>query len=230
MSIDLKKLEIRKEQVINLTKSLGIENEKAEVVLALDFSGSMSGLFSNGAIQELIERILPLALKFDDDGKIPVYLFSNSFIKVKQSVTLQDIDGIAQRIYSSYSNYMSGTSYAPVIDAIVSDYKPGLFKSKLDIPVYVIFITDGSNSDVEQAKKAIRNASSYGIFFQTVGIGSSSFPMLETLDTLSGRKIDNANFFAAKNLSTISDSTLYNQLLFEFPSFIKEARTQGLIK
>ena len=42
--------------------------------------------------------------------------------------------------------------------------------------------------------------------------------------------IDNANFFAIDNLSSISEQELYDQMIQEFPSWIKEAKLKNIIK
>lgn len=46
------------------------ERIPAQVGLNIDVSGSMSDLFKSGAVQAALERILPVALYFDDDGRI----------------------------------------------------------------------------------------------------------------------------------------------------------------
>jgi len=46
---------------------------------------------------------------------------------------------------------------------------------------------------------------------------------------LQGRNIDNANFFKVQDLASKTDDDLYNLLLTEFPSFVKEARSKNLI-
>lgn len=243
--MDQNKLDLRKQIVLDLKKDLNITNEKAQVVLALDFSGSMSSLYSNGSVQELLERLLPLALQFDDNGSIDFFLFHDGVIP-EEDITLKSIDGLANKVRSRHS--MGGTNYAPVINDIVNKFAGslvskakgflgGLFgkssttveKTKLEHPVYVIFITDGVNDDKSDAELAIRNASNNGIFFQFVGIGGASFPFLEKLDDLSGRVIDNANFFKTPDLSKVSDQDLYRLLLTEFPSFISAARSKGMI-
>lgn len=237
MNNSTSKIDLRKQIVLDLKKKIGLDGQKAQVYLALDFSGSMTGLYNNGSVQELIERILPLGLAFDDNGEVDFYLFHDSFIKMKENITLSNVNGyINNKVINKYR--MGGTSYAPVINDIVSQFAAkkgfmGFGKSDsktLEYPVYVIFITDGHNSDVSAAEKAMRDASSCGVFFQFVGIGSSSFPFLEKLDNLSGRNIDNANFFKVDNLNRKSDDDLYALLLHEFPSFIREARQKNMIK
>jgi len=232
--IDLNKLNTRKDFVIELKKNIGLDGQKAQVVLALDYSGSMSQLYGNGSVQSLVERLMPIAMAFDDNQEIDFYLFENGSRKMKENITLSNLDGYIQnKIIGKYQ--MGGTSYSPVINDIVKEFgtaKAGWFSKSepLAYPVYVIFITDGENGDRAQAEKAITEASKTGVFFQFVGIGASSFSFLEKLDTLSGRFIDNANFFKVRDLSTMSDDDLYKFLLFEFPMFITQARSKNLIK
>lgn len=246
--LDLKKqtLDLRKNKVLDLKKSKGITDQKAAVVLALDFSGSMDSLYRSGKVQELVERILPLGLAFDDNGEVDFYLFHDGFIKMKENITLQNVFGYIQnKVLGKYS--MGGTRYAPIINAIVEEFgnvrkvKTGGFmgfgskestvsNEPLDYPVYVIFITDGANGDRADAERAIREASKQGIFFQFIGIGYETFDFLQKLDGLSGRFLDNANFFKVDDLARKTDDDLYALLLAEFPGWIPQAKSKGLIK
>lgn len=252
-TIDLeKKLDLRKGMVLDLKKKKGMENQQAQVVFALDFSGSMSHLYGSGAVQELAERILPLGLAFDDNGEVDFYLFHHEKIKLPENITRQNVaDYINKNVINRYQ--MGGTNYSPIINQIVKDFggevpenipeKKGFFgkvfgsnktvdnnKPKFDLPVYVIFITDGECMDKEEAEFAIKNASKYGIFFQFIGIGNSSFSFLEKLDNMSGRTVDNANFFKVQSISTKSDEELYALLLNEFPGWVGEAKRLQIIK
>jgi hypothetical protein len=100
----------------------------------------------------------------------------------------------------------------------------------LDYPVYVMFVTDGDNHDPEEAERVIREASNHGIFWQFIGVGNSSFSFLDELDNLKGRRLDNANFFHVNDLERITDDELYDRMLGEFPSWIPQAKAQGMIK
>ena len=258
MDINLaKQINLRKKIVFDLKKKIGLENQKAQVVLCLDNSGSMDHLFRNGKVQTLIERLIPLGLTFDDNGEVDFYLFSTNYNKIGETLTTSNLQGyINNKIYGKYN--MGGTNYAPVIKAITEEmcahnhsivenvlekaigFMSGLFgKKKTEVsvktnnpqePIYVIFVTDGDNSDHEETKKEVIKASHYGIFFQFVGIGSSSFNFLNELDTMEGRFIDNANFFSCNNIESETDDSLYAKLLGEFPSWITLARNKGLIK
>ena len=59
MAINLEKINLQKEQVIDLKKKAGIgSRSQAQVVLALDFFFFFSSLYNNGTVQKTVERIL----------------------------------------------------------------------------------------------------------------------------------------------------------------------------
>jgi len=267
LSKELKqKIDLSKKEAENVISSLGIGNQKAQVILALDISGSMSDLLEKGKVQSAIERILPLALNFDDDGSVDFFLFNDKAFVHPNKISLANIEDFIKREVLSKYGY-GGTYYAPVINKIRKNLGKDIKKSysKLEKPkdlyglfnlfsffeflkknpnkslisdekinpakqpAYVIFLTDGDNSDHKQAEEVIREASHEEIFWQFVGIGSSSFGFLEKLDNLDGRYIDNANFFQINDLDKINDNELYSRLLNEFPSWLKLARDKNII-
>lgn len=239
MAIDTFKITERKKLVIDTKKNLGIPDQKAQVILALDYSGSMSDLYRKGIVQDTVERILPIALGFDDDGTVDTYIFENDCNRIPEGATVKNLDGYVQNKILNGGYRMAGTSYAPIINQIVADFgakKKGGFlgmgskPGTSEIPVYVIFITDGENDDKVATEDAIREAANYGIFFQFVGIGNERFNFLTKLDDLSGRTVDNADFFKVSDLQGLSDTDLYSNLMNEFPSWIKAARSANLIK
>ena len=99
------------------------------------------------------------------------------------------------------------------------------------VPYYAIVVTDGDCHPIDRAKtiQALIEASKYGIFFQFIGIGSADFSFLEQLDTMEGRYIDNANFFAIENIDKISDDELYSSLMAEFSGWIGLAKSKNVI-
>ena len=66
-----------------------LTNVTARVGLILDISGSMRTLYKNGTVQKVVERILAVASKFDDDGALDVWVYDNEFSRLK-SVTERD--------------------------------------------------------------------------------------------------------------------------------------------
>lgn len=197
----------------------------------------MDPLYKNGFVQRLLERLVPLAMQFDDNGEMELYIFQNNCQRHKNNVTLANFDGFVNReVYGKYN--FGGTYYAPAFKMITEEYAPetkkgffgfGKSSNTAKDPAYVIFITDGDNSDRENATRQIIEASKSPIFFQFVGIGNATFDYLDQLDVMKGRFVDNANFFQANDLDKMSDEELYERMLSEFPSYIDLAKNLGIL-
>lgn len=215
-TIDLTK---KKEEVhsICLTKK-PLNGLKAQVGLVLDFSGSMSDLYYNGTVQSVIENTLPLAMEFDDNNQMEVWIFDTGYHRLPD-INLQNYQGYVKReILGKYN--MGYTNYAPVIHDVVKTYK------NAKLPSYVLFITDGNNDDQTKTTKIITEAAKLPIFWQFVGIGNARFTYLEKLDNLTGRYVDNADFFEVRNVKDVT----YKQLLNEFPGWLQNERVKAMLK
>lgn len=225
MSIDLHK------RVVELSKKAafaanqhGISEQRVQVVLVLDISKSMHGLYHGGIMQRVIERILGLALNFDDDGSIDLLLFGSAAYRLPP-VTLEQIDGYVARVILSQYKIIEATCYAPALELLKSSYS-----APQTHPVLVIFLTDGGNSDRRQSEQLLREMSKAPMFIQFVGIGKEDFPFLQKLDELSGRVVDNAGFMTVNDINAIRDLELYNRLLSEFPTWLRAARSAGIVR
>lgn len=227
-------------KLIDLTKKAAVVlkdkqifGEKAQIAVALDISGSMSALYSNGTVQELTDRLLGIGLNMDLDKSIDVYAFGEKSHEVG-TATESNHQGFVSNMTRKY-RLEGGTNYGGVMKKIIDNSgkkKGGFFSKKelADVPTLVFFITDGDNSDKALAEKLIKDASNQAIFWQFVGVGRAGFNFLQKLDDLKGRFLDNADFFKVSDLSKVSDEDLYNNLLNEFPQWIKDVRNKGILK
>ena len=220
----LQKISLRKDKVVSLQKSNPILDTKARVALVLDYSGSMNHYFEDGTVQSVIERLIPLALTFDDNGVLDFWIFQDKCYRLK-GVTLNNFYGLSKRIMKQYP--MGGTCYAPVMQDVDKFY---MKKEPAPIVNYVIFITDGDNSDKSETTDILTKMAKHPIFFQFIGIGNEDFPYLKKLDDLSGRYVDNADFFKVEDINTMSDDDLYSKLFTEFPSWLKLNEVQEMLK
>ena len=221
MVIDMSKhAENLNKVLIDMSKDSKIDMSKhiARVALAMDYSGSMSTLFNNGSVQETITRLLPIALKFDDNGELESWLFSDSYDRL-DAVTINNYKKYVRNVMFESRMSMGGTNYAPVLRNIVQYYKD---IEPSEIPAYIIFITDGENWDERETDKIIRELSKYNMFVQFVGIGNESFSYLRKLDNLSGRQSDNTGFTAVKDMNRMSDTELYNELLRQYVAWLNK--------
>ncbi|MFD2168690.1 vWA domain-containing protein [Tumebacillus lipolyticus] len=198
----------------------------AKVGLVLDISGSMRNFYKNGTVQQVVERILAVASQFDDDGSLDVWVYDNEFSRLP-AVTEKDFIGyVNNHILNDESIHKFGRNDEPQVMAdVLQKY---VKEEPSDLPVFLVFINDGGCK--AGIKKFIVESSSQPIFWQFVGIGDSNFDVLRKLDTMEGRVVDNANFFHFDNIETVSDEQLYDQLLDEFPMWLKEAKAKRILR
>ena len=232
-----KKLETKSPRLVRLAKKASVSLTKnkldtleAAVAFVLDASGSMSGQFSKGNVQSVLDRIAVLAAQFDDDGEMDVWGFGEKHKKYP-NVTLDNLDNYIQAIRgsgkrSAWENLpgLGGTNNEPPVMEEIVDY----FKYS-KIPVYVVFITDGGISKTRAIKDAIRRSANYPIFWKFVGLGGSSYGILKNLDDFTDRRVDNTHFFAMDNFGSISDEKLYDNLLLEFRPWVDEIKNMGIL-
>lgn len=204
--------------LIDMSKGSKIDMTKhtARVALAMDYSGSMDWLYDNGSVQETISRLLPIALRFDDNGELESWLFSNGSERLK-AVNADNYSSYVKKVMKKAHMYMGGTNYAPVLKEMVTYYKD---IEPSEIPAFIIFITDGENSDVSATNAIIKELSEYNIFVQFIGIGDEDFDYLKSLDDMKGRKHDNTGFTAVKDMNKMSDEQLYTEILRQYKDWL----------
>lgn len=223
----IKQIDLRKQVLIDLTKDTPLEAAVSRVALVLDFSGSMQNLYRSGKMQEAIERILPLSLKFDDNGELEFWIFwdgRHGFERLPE-VTLDNFYGLTDNLLKEYR--FGGTDYAPVLRDV---YKKYIKESPMNIPTYVLFITDGECYDEAETTAELIKGSHHPVFLQFIGIGDEDFEFLSHLDEMEGRYVDNANFFHINQLSSMSDSELYSKLLQEYPQWLEYPEVKAMLK
>ena len=188
--------------MVSLAKPIKVQLEKkrltdcvAKVALVMDISGSMSGSYGNGTVQEIVNKVLPLAVQFDDDGELDFWYYGSRCQRM-DSVNLYNYENA---VPETWSNLMASLGYGnnepDVMQEVIDEYQYS------EIPAYVIFVTDGGVCQEKQIKKLLKTASDFPIFWQFVGVSGSNYGVLKRLDDMKGRRIDNADFFALDDFS-----------------------------
>lgn len=171
--------------MVSLVKKAGITLEKkglsehrARVALCLDISGSMHRLYQQGKVQQLCERILALAVQFDDDGVCDVFTFGTGGYE-EGPLDLRNHQGWVQQLLGRRS-LEGGTNYNLAMQAVRRHYFPdggGGQRSAARpdrLPVYVMFVTDGQTTDEHGTRNQVRWSSYEPLFWQFMAIGRSS--------------------------------------------------------
>jgi len=208
----------------------------AQIILAIDFSYSMSERYRNREVQELVERALALALAgLDDDGEIQVFFFDDRSYK-PITVNASNYTTVVDDFVRTHS--MGGTDYLPTIRDILKLTTTGtgmLKKGKAmahpdNPPVFVLFITDGQTGNQDQIRHAIYTSADKSVFWQFLGLGYVP-AFLEELDQMQGRFLDNANVADCNDSKALSDEAFYKLVTQEFfPKYLPAARAKGILK
>ena len=217
-------------ELISLVKPLVFELKKknlettvAKVGLVLDISGSMVPRFKNGTVQSIVNKTLPLAVQFDDDGELDFWFYGTT-ARQMNSVNLKNYTKAVPDDWKHLMMELGGRNNEPVVmRMVVDEYKD------TKIPAYVLFITDGGVNNKKEIRNIITEASHLPIFWQFVGVGGKNYGVLENLDTMTGRYVDNAGFFALDDFMKVSNEELYARLLEEFPAWLEAIRIKGMI-
>ncbi|WP_405136211.1 vWA domain-containing protein [Nocardia sp. NBC_01388] len=224
-------LNMRKQEVAKVLLTKGANGIGARVVLVIDKTGSMSREYASGVVHRVVERMVPVATQLDDDGQLESYLYGKSFAKLP-NVTVADAEAWCET-FIHMSGKHGGINYGkiggvndelPIMTEVLKSLRPG------DAPTLVLFFTDGGFSKRTQIAALMRDASRYPVFWQFIGLGHSGFGILHELDTLDGRVVDNAGFFAVGDIDRMTDAQLYAQLLNEFPDWLRAARAANILR
>ncbi|MFH8587319.1 vWA domain-containing protein [Streptomyces celluloflavus] len=208
----------------------GLATQRAIVYLVLDRSGSMRNYYKDGTVQHLAEQALGLSAHLDD-GTVPVVFFSTD-VDGTADLDLANHQGRIEELHAGLG-HMGRTNYHWAITEVVDHYK----KSGATAPAFVIFQTDGAPTSKPAAEKALCEAAGLPVFWQFIGFGdpdAKGFDFLRKLDDLTvpdRRAVDNAGFFhAGRDPRSLSADEFYQQLMVEFPEWLAEARTAGVLK
>lgn len=118
-------IDLKKKVGIVLAKRNVSENIMAQVGVAFDITGSMQNLYMNGTVQSLAERLLAVALRFDDNGNLDAWSFCHGS---------DELPGVTEQNYANYVkkelidgniDKWGGTSFAPVLEGIEKFYFGG---------------------------------------------------------------------------------------------------------
>jgi uncharacterized protein YegL len=228
MSVDMAKVERQAPELVSVVKAAQVNMEKkgltdhtARVFLVMDTSGSMDGRYRNGSVQQMAERALVLGLNFDDNGAVEII----GFDEVATTMGEMDLDNF--RSMFSGVNLGYGTSYARAMNAV----RAIIEEDKTTMPCYVMFVTDGQPQDPQPTRDALIASSTEPIFWQFMAVGGDDddFSFLQSLDTLDGRRIDNANFFAVKDPKSLTDDQFFAKMMAEYPLWIDGAKAIGIL-
>lgn len=224
-------LDLRKKEVAKVLLTKGAGDLRARVLLVIDKTGSMSDEFQAGLVHRVVERMVPVAIQLDDDGSMECYMYAKSFFQLPDLQVGELEQWMATYIHMTGTH--GGIDYRsigfvndeiPIMEEVISTL------GRSTLPTLVLFFTDGGFSKKKQIINLMKDAAKLPAFWQFVGIGRNNFGVLEKLDEMSGRVVDNAGFFPVTDIDRVDDAELYRRLLSEFPDWIRAARAAGILR
>ncbi|MBU3146203.1 VWA domain-containing protein [Clostridium sp. CF012] len=230
--INLSKINILKKKVEIVLEKKKLIGVVARVALVIDISRSMFSCYKEGKVQKVIDRIAAVAAKFDDDGTLDMWIFDHRFHRLPSVNESNYEDYINREILDKHKQGLfngkifGANDEPPVMEDVIKYYTE---ENKSEYPAFVVFISDGGIHKNKEIKQVMIESTKYPLFWQFIGIGNANYGILEKLDIMPGRVVDNANFFSLDDVDKISDEELYNKLLNEFPMWLKEVKEKGIL-
>lgn len=202
----------------------GLTETKARVGLAFDFDYTGAHMFKDGLVQEVINRIMPLAIGIDDNKTLDLWVFADDVTRLNPA-TEDNYKDIAR--YIVRSAHKGITRYEPLIRDIDHFY---IEEQPENLPSLVIVLTTGDTSDKKRTENELMRVSQHPIFFVFIGIGDNDFTFLQKLDCMTGRVVDNASFTSVDDLSSITDAELFSKVLSEYPDWLTLPQVQTMLQ
>ncbi|MFF8931167.1 VWA domain-containing protein [Streptomyces longwoodensis] len=245
LPVDMRKrLSLRKEQVAVSLRKHGAADVTARVILVLDASGSMSFLYSKGVVADVVERMAAVAAQLDDDGEMQAWTFATHPARLPDLRLAELPDWLRLHVRVGEIGLfrrskkrglepgqvdMRAVGIGNEEQKVIAEVRAYVRANPAAAPTLVLFFSDGGIYRDSAIESELRAAVSEPIFWQFVGLGRARYGVLERFDTLPGRQVDNVGFFAVDDISTVPDPELYDRLLSEFPTWIREAGRHGIL-
>lgn len=245
LPVDMRKrLSMRKEQVAVSLAKRGMPGLTARVVLVLDASGSMTMLYEKRVVHRVVERMAAVAAQLDDNGAMQAWTFASNPARLPD-LALAELPRWLElhvrcgqlKMFGGRRNLQPGQVDMRAVgiqneeQKVIAEVRKAVRAEPAALPTLVLFFSDGGVYKNREIERELRAAVEEPIFWQFVGLGSKAgYGVLERLDSMGGRRVDNVGFFSVDDIDDVSDAELYDRLLSEFPSWITAAARAGILR
>ncbi|TXL89370.1 VWA domain-containing protein [Streptomyces sp. IB2014 016-6] len=247
LPVDMRKrLSLRKEQVAVSLDKHGVTGVVARVILVLDASGSMSALYTRGVVKNVAERMAAVAAQLDDDGEMQAWTFATNPARLPDLVIGELPEWLSLHVRVGQMSLfgrkkpqkglvagqvdMRAVGFQNEEQKVIAEVRAYVRENPVPAPTLVLFFSDGGVYRDAEIERELRAAVEEPVFWQFVGLGRANYGVLQRFDTMAGRRVDNVGFFAVDDIERVSDPELYDRLLSEFPSWLREARQAGILR
>lgn len=247
LPVDMRKrLSLRKQQVAVSLSKHGLTKLTARVILVLDASGSMSGLYTRGTVAAVTERMAAVAAQLDDDGEMQAWTFASNPARLPDLVIGELPEWLRLHVRVGQLSLfgrkkppkgllpgqvdMRAVGIQNEEQKVIAEVRAFVRDYPVPDPTLVLFFSDGGVYRNDEIERELREAVEEPVFWQFIGLGRSQYGVLERFDTMPDRRVDNVGFFAVDDIEKVSDPELYDRLLSEFPSWLRAARQIGILR
>jgi len=192
----------------------------------LDQSGSMPVFYKNGAVQSLIELLLPFALHFNDPKIMNLKTFADK-MQGQPPIHQGNADAyVVERIISQKPFIpCAGRYFAPGMEAV---YQAHLQNKGAKINRMVFVITGGDGYDPESYQRLIAESSAKNIFWQFIRLGGLH-RLQPVEDILCPNGVHNTGNLWLGDANMVNRERFYDLLLQKYLRWAKEATRKGII-
>ncbi|MEV0775987.1 VWA domain-containing protein [Streptomyces sp. NPDC050428] len=247
LPVDMRKrLSLRKEQVAVSLDKHGVTGLVARVILVLDASGSMTALYSRGVVKNVAERMAAVAAQLDDDGEMQAWTFATNPARLPDLLIGELPEWLRLHVRVGQMSLfgrrkppkglvpgqidMRAVGFQNEEQKVIAEVRAYVRENPVPAPTLVLFFSDGGVYRDGEIERELRAAVEEPVFWQFVGLGRANYGVLQRFDTMAGRRVDNVGFFAVDDIESVSDPELYDRLLSEFPSWLRDARQAGILR
>jgi hypothetical protein len=193
-------------------------------------------------VKATVERMAAVSAQLDEDGSMQAWTFATDPARLPDL----ELGGLPEwldlhvRVGSLFKRKaknlrpgqvdMGKVGFGNEEQKVIAQVRDFVRANPVTVPTIVLFFSDGGVYRNKQIEKELRAAVEEPIFWQFVGLGNANFGILEKFDTLTGRRVDNVGFFKVQDIAQVPDADLYDQLLSEFPQWIRAATAAGILR
>lgn len=211
-----------------LAKYPKVAERSVKVVMCADASGSMFDMYRNGRVQRAVDKFFAFATTLSDEGYMDLWAFA---AKSRQlgAVTMDNVRDYTFAESGGFERWMSMLNYQynnepEAMRDIMMIY------GALRTPTLVLFLTDGRLSSDWEIEEILIKTSRFPIFWQFVGLHGEEYGILDRLDTIDGRYINNADFLKTGDIDDLSDGALYSRLLSQVDAWLDELAFKRMLE